>query len=66
MLYVPRQQLRDHWETDNTRELVLYVPTNAMVRVTRAKEVVAADEAEDYEMVDTTHRDEARYSADVP
>ena len=52
MLYVPRQQLRDHWETDNTRELVLYVPANATVRVTRAKEVVTANEAKDYEMVD--------------
>jgi hypothetical protein len=52
MLYVPRQQLRDHWETDNTRELVLYVPANAMVRVTRAKEVVTVEEAKDYEMVD--------------
>ena len=40
---------------DNTRESVLYVPTNAMVRVMRAKEVVAADEAEDYEMVDMRH-----------
>ena len=52
MLYVPRQQLRDHWQTDNTRELVLYVPANAMMRVTRAKEVVTVGEAEDYEMVD--------------
>ena len=31
---------------------MLYVPANAMVRVTRAKEVVAAGEAEEYEMVD--------------
>ena len=44
--------MRDHWETDNTRELVLYVPANAMVRATRAKEIVTVGEAKDYEMVD--------------
>ena len=33
MLYVPKQQLRDHWEADGTRKLVLYIPMNAMVRL---------------------------------
>jgi hypothetical protein len=52
MLYVPKQQLRDHWEADGTRKLVLYIPMNAMVRLTSAPEVVPAEEAEEYEMVD--------------
>ena len=52
MLYVQKQQPWERWETDGTRKLALYIPMNAMVRLTSAPEVVPAEEAEEYEMVD--------------
>ena len=52
IMYVPKQQLREHWEDDETRKLVLYVPSGAMVRVTSAPLVVEAEDAEDYEVID--------------
>jgi hypothetical protein len=52
IMYVPKQQLREHWEDDETRKLVLYVPSGAMVRVTSAPLVVQTEDAEDYEVID--------------
>ena len=34
MMYTPSSQLRERWRHDDTRKLVLYVPSKAMVRIT--------------------------------
>ncbi len=52
MLYVPSMQLRQHWEGDATRKLVLLIPAGAMVRITAAPTVVDAGDAQEYEIVD--------------
>ena len=51
-MYVPKQQLREHWEDDEIRKLVLCVPTGATVRVTSAPLVVETESAEEYEVID--------------
>ena len=42
LMYVPNQQLRKHWEDDETRKRVLYVPAGSMVMVTSTPLVVKA------------------------
>jgi hypothetical protein len=52
MIYVPSTQLRQHWQEDQTRRLVLLVPRGARARVTVAEAVVDEEEEEQYEMLD--------------
>ena len=53
MMYAPQTQLREHWaRTDLTKNLVLFVPGNAHVRVTSADLTRELDEAYDFEKVD--------------
>ena len=51
-MYVPKQQLREHREDDETRKLVFYVPAGAMVRVTSAPLVVETEAAQEHEVID--------------
>ena len=53
MMYAPQTQLREHWaRKDLTKNLVLFVPGNAHVRVTSADLTRELDEAYDFEKVD--------------
>lgn len=52
MVYVPSTQLRQHWQGDETRRLVLLVPKGARARVTEAAAVVDEGQEEHYEMLD--------------
>jgi hypothetical protein len=44
--------VREHWEEDMTRRLVLFVPCGAMVRLSRPELSVPEEEAHEYEKVD--------------
>jgi site-specific DNA-cytosine methylase len=53
MMYVPRSQTRTHWaEEDETRVLVLYIPSGADVVLTELREVRKLEEKEEFEVTD--------------
>ena len=52
VLYTQASQVREHWEEDMTRRLVLFVPCGAMARLSRQELSVPEEEAQEYEKVD--------------